>query len=246
MIRALVSIFFWALTVILTVMVFLAVLFCETVLFPFDRKRKLAHAQGFWWADILVAANPFWDVSVSGLDNIDKRKAYVVVVNHQSLADIAILYKTHMQFKWVAKDVLFRIPVFGWCMSGMKYIRLSRGELGSIKDVYDDSGGWLKKGVSVLFFPEGTRSHTGEISSFKNGAFKLAIKEKKPILPIYIEGTADIITRGSWVFRGRAICRLKVLPAVETIDYRPEDFALLRDTVRQRLISERATPGLKG
>jgi 1-acyl-sn-glycerol-3-phosphate acyltransferase len=225
-------------------MVFLSVLLCATVLFPFDRKRKLAHAQGFWWADALVAANPFWDIKARGLENIDRHKAYVIVANHQSMADIVMAYKTHIQFKWVAKDILFKVPVFGWCMSGMKYIRISRGEFGSIKDVYEEAGEWLRKGVSVLFFPEGTRSATGEMSPFKNGAFKLAIKEKKPVLPMYIEGARDIIPRGSWIFKGRAHSRLIVLPAVETSGYQPEDFARLRDTVRERLESEAAKGGV--
>jgi len=238
MIRVWVSIFFWIIAAIITMGVFLGASFCAAVLFPFDRKRKLAHALGFWWADCLVVANPFWNISIKGLENIDKHKTYVLVANHQSLADIVIVYKTHMQFKWVAKDELFKVPVFGWCMSAMKYIRLSRGELGSIRGVYDEAAGWLKKGVSVLFFPEGTRSTSGGISPFKNGAFKLAIKEAKPILPIYLEGTADIISRGSWIFKGRADSSLKVLPAVETDKYQPEDFVRLREIVRQRLLDE--------
>ena len=237
MIRISVSIFFWILTAIFTIAVFLGTLFCVIALFPFDRKRKLTHTLGYWWADCLVAANPFWNVSIKGLENIDRHKAYVVVANHQSLADIVMLYKIHMQFKWVAKNALFKVPVFGWCMSAMKHIRLSRGEFASIRDVYDEAGDWLKKNVSVLFFPEGTRSTSAGISPFKNGAFKLAIKEKKPILPIYIEGTADIISRGSWIFNAKAICRLTVLPAIESSVYQPEEFAHLRDRVRESLLS---------
>ena len=230
------SLFFWMMTVVLTVGVFLAALFTVILFFPFDSKRKICHAQGFWWADALFALNPSWDFGVSGMENVDKDKAYVITANHQSLGDIALLYKTHLQFKWVAKTSLFKIPIFGWCMSLMKYIRLERGEFSSIKDVYNEAGEWLRKDVSVLFFPEGTRSLTDEMNPFKNGAFKLAIKEQKPILPIYVEGTRDIIPKGSWIFRADVKCRLTVLPAIETTSYKPEDFALLRDTVRQRLI----------
>ncbi len=237
MIRVFISVIFWFLTAIFTIEVFLGTLFCVIVLFAFDRKRKLAHTLGFWWADCLVATNPFWNISIKGLENIDKHKTYVIVSNHQSLVDIVMIYKTHMQFKWVAKDSLFRIPVFGWCMSAMKYIRLSRGEFSSIRDVYDEAASWLKKGVSVLFFPEGTRSVTGEISSFKNGAFKLAIKEKKPILPLYIEGAASIIPRGTWIFRGRAIATLEVLAPIDCSGFQAEDFAKLRDIVHQQLLS---------
>jgi len=155
----------------------------------------------------------------------------VVVANHQSFADIVVIYKTHMQFKWVAKESLFNVPVFGWCMSLMKYIRLSRGEFGSIKKTYRQAAEWLRSGVSVLFFPEGTRSSSNEMSSFKNGAFKLAIKEKKPILPVRIDGGREVIPRGSWIFKVRATCQLTVLPEIDTSAFSPKDFTSLRDNV---------------
>ena len=233
--KIILSILFWIITAIVTLGVFLAVLILAIPLFPFDRKRKLSHAQGFWWADAIVASNPFWNITIRGLEHINPRKAYVVVSNHQSFADIVMLYKTHMQFKWVAKESLFRVPVFGWCMSGMKYIRLSRGELGSIKKTYREAAQWLRKGVSVLFFPEGTRSATEDMSAFKNGAFKLAIKEKKPILPVRIDGGREVIPRGSWIFKARASCRLTVLPEIDTSSFAPKDFVTLRDKVRESL-----------
>lgn len=150
--KAILSIIFWIVTAVLTLAEFVAVLIVSILTFPFDRKRKLAHAQGFWWADAIVASNPFWNVTIRGLEYINPQKAYVVVSNHQSFADIVMLYKTHMQFKWVAKESLFKVPVFGWCMSGMKYIKLSRGDFGSIKRTYREAARWLKQGVSVLFF----------------------------------------------------------------------------------------------
>ena len=117
----------------------------------------------------------------------------------------------------------------------MKYIKLDRGDYSSIKKVYQEASEWLKKGVSVLFFPEGTRSTTGQMNPFKNGAFKLAIKEKKPILPIYIGGTGGIVPRGSWVFKAKANCKLVVLPAIDTSGFGPQDFSRLRDMVRDKI-----------
>ena len=233
--RVVLAILFWVFAGIMTLAVFIAMLFLMIFCLPFDKKRKLFHAQGFWWADAIVGSNPFWSFSLSGLENIDPHKTYVVISNHQSLADIVILYKTHMQFKWVAKDSLFKIPIFGWCMSCMKYIKLDRGDYSSIKKVYQEASEWLKKGVSVLFFPEGTRSTTGQMNPFKNGAFKLAIKEKKPILPIYIGGPGGIVPRGSWVFKAKANCKLVVLPAIDTSGFGPQDFSRLRDMVRDKI-----------
>lgn len=157
------------------------------------------------------------------------------MANHQSIADIAMVYKTHMQFKWVAKEILFRIPVFGWCMSGMKYIKLTRGEFGSIKKVYQEAAQWLKRDISVLFFPERTRSSTDNMNAFKSGAFRLAIQEGKLILPILIEGSRNLIPRGSWIFKIKASCKLTVLPEIDTTKLQPEDSNLLIDKVRQIL-----------
>lgn len=207
------------------------------MLYPFDRKKKISHAMGFWWAEVITGLNPLWKMKVKDLKNFEQKRSFVIIANHQSMADIALLYKTHRQFKWVAKESLFSVPVFGWCMSAMKYIKLSRGEFGSIRDTYEVAAYWLKNDISVLFFPEGTRSPTGELSAFKNGAFKLALKEKKPILPIAISGTRNILPRGSWIFNNKINCCLKVLPAIETIDFSPDDFIALRDLARDKILA---------
>jgi len=233
--KAVLSIFVWIATAVMTLLVFLSVFILAVIFFPFDRKRKVAHAQGFWWADAVIGLNPFWIISINGLQQVDPNKSYVVVANHQSMADIAMLYKTHLQFKWVAKESLFKVPVFGWCMSMMKYIKLSRGEFSSIKNTYTEAAEWLRQDVSVLFFPEGTRSTTGQMNSFKNGAFKLAIKEKKPILPVRIEGTCNILPKGSWIFNARTCCRLTILPEIDTSTYAPQDFDILKEKTRKAI-----------
>jgi 1-acyl-sn-glycerol-3-phosphate acyltransferase len=210
---------------------FFVVLFIVIVTFPFDKKKKLAHAQCFWWSNCVVNLNPYWKIRAEGLENIDYSKTYVVIANHQSLADIAVLYKTHMQFKWVAKQSLFKLPFVGWCLSLTKHIKLERGDFSSIKKLYRKAAQWLRKDMSVLFFPEGTRSDTDSMNTFQNGAFKLAIKEKKPILPIRVRGTRDTIPKGSWVFESKVDAVITVLPAIETSELNPGDFAMLRDKV---------------
>jgi 1-acyl-sn-glycerol-3-phosphate acyltransferase len=211
------------------------VLVLSAVVFPFDKKRKITHVQCFWWSDALIGLNPYWDLKVSGLENIDHKRAYVVIANHQSLADIVVLYQTKMQFKWVAKASLFKVPFIGWCLGLIKHIKLLRGDFSSIKKIYRQASVWLRKDMSVLFFPEGTRSSGEQMSVFQNGAFKLAIKEKKPILPICLIGTHSAIPKGSWIFNSKVSARLVVLPAVETDGFRPEDFGLLRDIVREKI-----------
>ncbi|MDD5568071.1 MAG: lysophospholipid acyltransferase family protein [Candidatus Omnitrophica bacterium] len=231
MLKYVLSIWYWIASTLITMVLFLAVLFIVVVTYPLDKKKKLAHAQCFWWSDWVIRMNPYWRLRVEGLENIDYSKTYVIIANHQSLADIAVLYQTRMQFKWVAKQSLFKIPFIGWCLSLIKHIKLERGDFSSIKKLYREAAEWLKKDMSVLFFPEGTRSDTDTMNAFQNGAFKLALKEKKPILPVCIRGTREAIPKGSWVFEAKVDAVVTVLPAVETSELSSGDFALLRDRV---------------
>ena len=221
----------WVAGSALTILLFFVDLFLAIILFPFDKKRKIVHAQCFWWSDIIIGMNPFWALEVKGMENIDPNQAYVVVANHQSMADIFVLYKTRLQFKWVAKESLFKVPFLGWCLSLGKHIKLTRQQFGSIKRVYREASYWLKNDVSVLFFPEGTRSKTGAIKEFQNGAFKLAIKEKKPVLPVAISGTMDAIPKGSWIFKTKVVCKLTILPPVETSELSVGDFSDLKNKI---------------
>jgi len=230
--KIILSIIIWVVGSMLTIILYFAMAFFTVLLYPFDKKRQFVHAQCFWWSDLAIALNPYWKLTVSGLENIDKRRTYVIIANHQSLADIVLAYQLKMQFKWVAKKSLFKLPFVGWSMHLAKHIKLERGNFSSIKKVYKEAAYWLKSGISVLFFPEGTRSQTNEMGDFRNGAFKLAIKEKVPILPVIFEGTGTAIPKGSWVFTTKTSAKLRVLPAIETTGYKPADFAKLRDAAR--------------
>lgn len=234
--KIMVSIIAWSMAIIYTIILYFIIL-AAAILFPFDRDRRRAHAWCYLWSDLIIGSNPFWKIKVSGLENIDRNKTYVIVANHQSLADVVILYQIKTQFKWVAKDSLFAVPFIGWSLSLCKHIRIARGELGSIKEVYKEARGWLRKGMSVLFFPEGTRSETGKMKDFQNGAFKLAIKEKVPVLPILVEGTGSAIPKGSWLFEPQEPSRIKVLPAIDTSNFNDAEFARLRDLTRSMLES---------
>ena len=239
--RAILSVVIWISCTVLTISLYFVMLFV-VIFFPADRMRRIAHAQCFWWARAVVWLNPYWDVSVSGLENIDYTKTYVIVANHQSLADIVIIYLLKMQFKWVAKDSLFKVPFIGWCLSLAKHIKLERGDFSSIKSIYREAAHRLRNGMSVLFFPEGTRSDTGEMKDFQNGAFKLAIKERVAVLPISITGTGSAIPKGTWLFQTKIPAHIKVMPAIETSGFTNADFAKLRDLARCAISSCKEHP----
>ena len=134
----------WIAGAVLTILLYVVIVFLLIFTFPFDKKRKISHAQCYWWANAIISMNPNWELKVNGLENIDRNKAYVIVANHQSLGDIIVIYKIHTQFKWIAKESLFKIPFLGWNMSLIKHIKLMRGEFGSIKRVYREAAGWLR------------------------------------------------------------------------------------------------------
>lgn len=232
--RLIISIAIWVIGAILTIVLFLVVAFLSIVTFPFDKKRKIVNLPGFWWASAIIGLNPYWKLQINGLKNIDPHKAYVVVANHQSLTDIFVLYKTHMQFRWVAREDLFKIPFAGWCLSLGKHIRLSRGQSGNLKKAYREMADCLRDDISVMFFPEGTRSTSGKVNGFQNGAFKLAIKEKKPVLPIFIDGTKKVLSKGGRIFNTNVSGSLTVLPLIDTAGLQPRDFAYLRDSVHEK------------
>ncbi len=233
--KTIISLLIWIMGGLLTALLYFTILLIVIITFPFDKKRKLSHAQCYWWADSIISLNSNWDLHVSGLENIDKNKTYVIVANHLSLADIIIMYKIRAQFKWVAKESLFKIPFLGWCLSLCKHIKIERGKFSSIKIVYRKAAEWLRRDMSVLFFPEGTRSLTGEIQEFQNGAFKLAIKERVPVLPIRLEGTDNVIPKGSWVLKTKVPCYLKVFPAIDTTQFEAKDFEKLKNIVKEKL-----------
>ena len=223
------SIYFWLAGITLTVILYFRSLW-TIFRHPEDSKRLHVQYQFIWWSNALIGMSKRWELKVTGLENIDKNKVYVIVANHESIADIFVMYKTGIQFKWVSKEDLFRIPFLGWSGTLAKYIELERGDFSSIKKVYRTAAQWIRDGVSVAFFPEGTRSRTGEMGEFQNGAFKLAIKEKVPVLPIAIVGTRDVIPSG-----GRQISAKKVnpsfniLPPIDTAGLSMGDFDKLRD-----------------
>jgi len=99
--KIILSILIWLLESILLIALYLAMLLCAILFYPFDKKRAFTHRQCFWWSDAAIAINPYWKLEITGLNNIDKKRTYIIIANHQSMADIVVAYKLKMQFKWV-------------------------------------------------------------------------------------------------------------------------------------------------
>jgi len=201
-----------------------------------DPRRHAIHAFHMWIGRLIVRINPFWRVRVLG-HPAAPAGTFVVCVNHQSNADIFCLsFVQRNRWRWLAKRSLLRVPVFGWIMRLGGHIPVNRGERASGEEALARSREWLERGVSVGFFPEGTRSETGEIKEFKMGAFKLAVDAQKPVLPIAITGTRDALPKHGWVMREKANVRICVLQPIPP----GNDVNALRDLVRAKLIEAKA------
>ncbi len=196
----------------------------------------------FRWLGALVSrVNPGWHVEVTGRFPEDPRRPFVVVSNHQSLGDIPIISRLPWEMKWVVKAELFHVPVFGWLMRLAGDIPVDRTDKRSRAQVMIHARSYLQKRCSVMLFPEGTRSRDGRVLRFTSGAFRLAIKEQVPVLPLATDGTQDILPRSSWRFGEADHIRLHVFPPVETTGMSADDAEALRQHVRHLIVEKIAT-----
>ncbi|MBX9689909.1 MAG: 1-acyl-sn-glycerol-3-phosphate acyltransferase [Candidatus Obscuribacterales bacterium] len=210
----LLSAFYYCYFFVTAALLFIAQALISPLVLLFDRKKKLFHFLTSLWGYHLVKLNPFWNCSIEGAQFIEEGKSYVIVANHQSLADVFVLSGIRHNFKWVSKESLLRIPFFGWNMRLNDYIALKRGDSRSIKSMMANCKQWLSKGVSIMMFPEGTRSETGELGNFRDGSFRLALACNVPIVPIVISGTNDVISKRSLKFNFSGRMKIKVLAPV--------------------------------
>src|SRR6185369_11674287 len=151
---------------------------------PFDKNRRLSHYMASFWGYFYFLTNPFWRFRIIDRDYIDSKKTYVLVANHQSYMDILALYSLFKPYKWVSKEEIFKVPVIGPNMQLNQYVQIKRGDLKSIKEMMNCCKDWLRRGVSLLIFPEGTRSPDGQIQQFRDGAFRLSCEMNVPLIPI--------------------------------------------------------------
>ena len=231
----------WMGVVVLVGLPILALLVLVTA--PFDRGRYVA---GRWFRLVGVAmakVNPLWRFRWSGTPPADPRRPYVVVSNHESFADILLISHLPWEMKWMAKEEMFRLPIVGWMMWLAGDIPIRRGAGGrSLTQALAKSRATLAKRVSMMMFPEGTRSTTADMLPFKDGAFLLAIEAGVPILPLALAGTRTALPKHDWKFQ-RAVAEVTILEPVETAGLSAADADALKQRVREMIL--RARDGLR-
>ena len=187
------------------------------------------------WASLYTYVFPYWRVSVRNRERLRNDTAYVIVSNHQSLLDILVLFRLYRHFKWVSKHAVFRVPFVGWNMTLNRYIKLRRGDRGSVEQMMNACEKTLAEGSSVMIFPEGTRSDDGQLRPFKHGAFTLAQRCHVPLLPIVVNGSSRALPKRGFVLQGRHHIYVRVLDEIPPAEFANVPVDTLIDDVRGRI-----------
>jgi len=236
--QSILSLWAWLVLVLCILIWFPVMVVLLLVTGPFDRGRYIV---GYVFRRIgpaMATLNPFWRFRYSGTMPRNPRHPYVVVSNHESFADILLISHLPWEMKWLSKAELFRIPIMGWMMWLAGDIPVKRGFGPSAVEAMERCRKALRQRVSVMIFPEGTRSKTAELLPFKDGAFRLAIEAGVPILPLALSGTGTALPKHGWRF-GRSAAHLRVLEPVDTAGLTLADVPALKAQIRDLIVRTR-------
>ena len=207
---------------------------------PFDREHLIVH----WWLTfqgvVLCRCNLLWKIKTEGREIYKKGETYIIISNHQSILDILLITSLRFKLRWISKIENFKIPVLNWSMKMAGYIPIDRGNPDSKINMMEESLSSLKKGISIMMFPEGTRSKDDEIAAFKKGAFEMAIESGKPLLPIIIEGTGKVLPKKGIIFSGGYLLNIKILDPVYPTAFDTSDPEQLASKIRDLMVKKLA------
>ena len=203
--------------------------------YPFDRRGETGHRFARFWGKVALWANRV-KVSVEGMENLRGEGPFIFMSNHQGSYDIFVLLgHLPFQFKWLAKKELFSIPILGWAMAAIGYISIDREGTRETVEAMNKAAERIRDGMSVVIFPEGSRSPDGTIQPFKKGGFTLAIKSKVPIVPLALTGSRDIMPKERLTASSGEI-RIRIGRHIETIQHSTKDRKDLMEKVRETIL----------
>ena len=205
------------------------------VLRPFDPARRCIHELSRLLTRIFFCW-PKWRKIVRGVEKIDRKQPYVITINHTSMVDIPMLYHIPLNFRWVSKREVFRIPFFGQMLTLHGDICIDRSSSSAMAKVITMGKKWIGRGASIAIFPEGTRSKDGEIHRFKSGAFSLAKDVGVPILPVVLHGSDTLFANG-WRLPWRHTFRVEVLDPIPVEVVASMELKELSEMVREKMVA---------
>lgn len=231
------AIYFWFFLFIWTFVLF-SILATHRIIYNLIGKKNfesICHNYATVWSRAIMTAMPWWHIKIYGAENLPKsNEPIVIAANHESMADIWGLFCVGIQFRWLSKAEVFKIPVIGTAMRWAGYIPIDRGNKFSHVAALNASASHLRNGIPMVFFPEGTRSKDGTMRPFKVGAFRLADENQVPILPVVLKGSGNLIKKGS-ALPFPATIQIKVLP--RTCRLPDEGYEAYAARVRSEILS---------
>jgi len=172
-------------------------------------------------------------LEVAGLNNFNHKQSYVFMSNHPSLLDIPALFEAIPQpIRMVTKNELFYIPVFGQALTKAGFIRINRKNKTKAIEQLETAKVRIRQGISVWISPEGTRSRSPTLGQFKKGGFHIALDLGVPIVPIWIEGTAEVMRPDSLLVYPNQKVTVYFGKPIQTIHLKKEHISTLMDEVR--------------
>lgn len=231
--------FFVPLAIVLTVVFSLLTAVFAWLVNPHFASRVFAVT----WAQLCALLTPI-RVVVEGAEHAQRDRSYVVVSNHQSIYDIFVIYGwLRLDLKWVMKQELRKIPAIGIGCEKAGHIFVERRNPKKAAAAINAALARLGDGIGILFYPEGTRSADGRLLPFKKGAFRTAIDQQIPLLPVTLVGTRTILpARTLRLFPGTV--RMVIHPPIETAGMTVEQVDELSQRARQ-VISSAMPPELR-
>jgi 1-acyl-sn-glycerol-3-phosphate acyltransferase len=179
----------------------------------------------------------FVRLKIRGNDNIRQGQSYIIISNHQSLFDIlALVVKLGIQFRWIIKKELRRVPLFGFALYKSRNIFIDRSDSKRAVKSISEGIKRLSRGASVMFFAEGTRSPDGEIHKFKKGGFATVVESGLPILPVTVNGSRKILPKKALAFNPGVI-ELVIGKPVVTGHYTHDNLKDLMDKTRNIIVA---------
>jgi len=229
------SIFAWTTMAMTSMVITPFFLLVWVTTFWWDRRRLASHLMGTFWAWHYQSLIPFWKLRLEGREKIPWNRPVVMVANHRSLIDILALYKLRRPFKWTSKSENFKLPFIGMVLSLTNSVRIRRDSARSGAQFFSQAEAEMKKGSSILLFPEGTRSKSNEMRPFKEGAFLLAKRANSGLIPIVHIGSEKTFNRGSWVLKGKAHIHIRILDEIPAREIQELDLNEIMTLVRNRM-----------
>ena len=187
------------------------------------------------WVNWILRTNGI-RLKLEGIENLGEDESYILVSNHASLLDIpAIISASPFPVRFFAKKSLLWLPIFGWFLNFAGHVLIDRRSARSALKSQKRASSVLKKGISIIVFPEGTRTPDGEVKKFKRGAFLLARHSKFPIVPLSISGSFEMLPRTGWCFWPGTI-HLRMGEPLATRNLSHQESGSLMERVRDTII----------